>query len=54
MSAGSYLLAKRLMRYDKTETIVLWQAMLVSLFTLPLALFYWRPMTLTSPYFFVT
>ena len=35
VSASSYLLAKRLMRYDKTETIVLWQAMLVSLFTLP-------------------
>jgi len=53
VSAGSYLLAKRLMRYDKTETIVLWQAMLVSLFTLPLALFYWRPMTLTILAMFV-
>ena len=42
VSASSYLLAKRLMRYDKTETIVLWQAMLVSLFTLPIALFFWR------------
>ena len=53
VSAGSYLLAKRLMRYDKIETIVLWQAMLVSLFTLPLALFYWRPMTLTILAMFV-
>jgi len=53
VSAGSYLLAKRLMRYDKTETIVLWQAMLVSLFTLPLALVFWRPMTLTHLAMFV-
>ena len=47
VSAGSYLLAKRLMRYDKTETIVLWQAMLVALFTLPFALYFWRPLTPT-------
>jgi drug/metabolite transporter (DMT)-like permease len=53
VSASSYLLAKRLMRYDKTETIVLWQAMLVSLFTLPIALVYWRPMTLTLVAMFV-
>lgn len=53
VSAGSYLLAKRLMLYDKTETIVLWQAMLVSLFTLPIALVFWRPMTPTHLAMFV-
>ena len=47
VSASSYLLAKRLMRYDKTETIVLWQAMLVALFTLPFALYFY----VLEPYF---
>lgn len=46
VSAASYLLAKRLMQYDTPETIVLWQSMLVSLFTLPVALFFWRELTL--------
>ena len=45
VSAASYLIAKVLMRYDAPQTIVFWQAMLVSLFTLPAALFYWLPMT---------
>lgn len=53
VSAGSYLLAKRLMRYDKPETIVLWQSMLVSLFTLPVASFFWLPMTATHLAMFV-
>ena len=53
VSAGSYLLAKRLMRYDKPETIVLWQAILVSLFTLPVASFFWLPMTTTHLAMFV-
>ena len=53
VSAGSYLLAKRLMRYDKPETIVLWQALLVSLFTLPVAAFFWLPMTTTHLAMFV-
>ena len=39
VSAGSYLLAKRLMQYDRPETIVLWQSFLVAAFTLPVALF---------------
>jgi drug/metabolite transporter (DMT)-like permease len=53
VSAASYLLAKRLMRYDSPETIVLWQSMLVSLFTLPVALFFWQPMTLAHLAIFV-
>jgi drug/metabolite transporter (DMT)-like permease len=53
VSAASYLLAKRLMHYDTPETIVLWQSMLVSLFTLPVALFFWQPMTLTHLAIFV-
>lgn len=53
VSAGSYLLAKRLMRYDTPETIVLWQAILVSLFTLPVASFFWLPMTATHLAMFV-
>lgn len=43
VSAGSYLIAKVLMRDDQPETIVLWQSLLVSLFTLPFALWYWQP-----------
>lgn len=53
VSAASYLLAKRLMQYDAPETIVLWQSMLVSLFTLPVALFFWREMTLVHLGIFV-
>ncbi len=45
VSAASYLLAKMLMRYDSPQTIVFWQAALVSLFTLPAAIFFWLPMT---------
>ena len=45
ISAISYLIAKLLMRYDSPQTIVMWQAVLVSLFTLPVAAFFWLPMT---------
>jgi drug/metabolite transporter (DMT)-like permease len=44
VSAASYLIAKRLMRYDAPQAIVFWQSVFVSLFTLPVALFLWRPM----------
>ncbi len=53
VSAASYLLAKRLMRYDSPETIVLWQSILVSLFTLPAALFFWKTVTPTHLAIFV-
>jgi len=45
VSAASYLIAKVLMRYDAPQTIVFWQAMLVSAITLPVAWFYWLPMS---------
>jgi drug/metabolite transporter (DMT)-like permease len=45
VSAASYLIAKVLMRYDAPQTIVFWQALLVSLFTLPVALYFWSPVT---------
>lgn len=53
VSAASYLMAKRLMQYDTPETIVLWQSMLVALFTLPVALFFWKHVTLTHLAIFV-
>ena len=40
--AASYLLTKALTRYERTEVIVLWQAITVSLFSLPLALWFWH------------
>jgi drug/metabolite transporter (DMT)-like permease len=45
ISASSYLIAKRLMRYDAPQTIVFWQSVLVAVYTLPAALYFWRPMT---------
>lgn len=40
--AGSFLLAKVLTRYDSPAMIVLWQGMLVSVLSLPLALYFWK------------
>lgn len=45
VSAASYLIAKKLMRFDSPQTIVFWQAVFVSLFTLPAALYFWLPLT---------
>jgi drug/metabolite transporter (DMT)-like permease len=53
VSAGSYLMAKRLLHYDNAETIVLWQAILVASFTFPVALFFWGPVTWTHLALFV-
>jgi drug/metabolite transporter (DMT)-like permease len=39
--AGSFLVTKALTRYETTGTIMVWQAITVSLLSLPLALFYW-------------
>ena len=39
--AGSFLINKALTRYESTGVIVLWQAIAVSLFSLPLAVWYW-------------
>ncbi|MBM3646476.1 MAG: DMT family transporter [Alphaproteobacteria bacterium] len=43
VSAASFLMAKVLTRHDTAEALVLWQAVLVSLFTLPAALWFWQP-----------
>ena len=40
--AASFLLTKGLTRYETTGVIVVWQAISVTLFSLPLALLHWR------------
>ena len=44
--AASFLFTKALTRYEKTGVILLWQAITVSLYSLPLALMNWRTPTL--------
>lgn len=41
--AASFLLTKALTRTERVEVIVLWQAISVSLFSLPLAMWFWAP-----------
>ena len=43
--AGSFLVTKALTRYENTGTILLWQAITVSIFSLPLALVHWQAPT---------
>ena len=40
--AASFLMTKALTRYERAEVIVLWQAIAVSLLSLPLALWFWH------------
>ncbi|HYF16747.1 MAG TPA: DMT family transporter [Ramlibacter sp.] len=40
--AASFLITKALTRYERPEVIVAWQAVTVTIFSLPLALLYWR------------
>jgi drug/metabolite transporter (DMT)-like permease len=40
--AASYLMTKALTRHERAEVIVLWQAISVSLFSLPLAWWFWQ------------
>ncbi len=40
--AASFLITKALTRYENTGTIVVWQAITVSLFSLPMALPHWQ------------
>ena len=40
--AGSFLMTKALTRFDRAEVIVFWQAISVSLFSLPLAFLHWH------------
>ena len=44
--AASFLITKALTRYENTGTIVVWQAITVSLFSLPMALPHWQAPTL--------
>ena len=43
MFAASFLLTKALTRYESTGTILVWQALTVALFSLPMALLRWQP-----------
>ena len=43
--AASFLMTKALTRTDRAEVIVFWQAVSVSCFSLPLALWYWAPLS---------
>lgn len=43
--ASSYLLTKALTRSETAGTILVWQAISVSLFSLPMALWHWQPPT---------
>ncbi|MEO7938250.1 MAG: DMT family transporter [Burkholderiaceae bacterium] len=40
--AASFLLTKTLTRYETINVIVLWQAVTVALFSLPMAIWYWQ------------
>lgn len=40
--AASFLMTKGMTRYERPQVIVLWQAITVALFTLPLALWFWH------------
>ena len=42
--AVSFLMTKSLTRTDRAEVIVFWQAVSVSCFSLPLAIWYWAPL----------
>jgi drug/metabolite transporter (DMT)-like permease len=44
--AGSFLITKALTRYERAEVIVVWQAISVTLCSLPLALLHWKLPTL--------
>ncbi|MEZ5639940.1 MAG: DMT family transporter, partial [Burkholderiaceae bacterium] len=41
--AASFLMTKTLTRYESISVIVLWQAVTVMLFSVPLAAWYWQP-----------
>jgi len=43
--AASFLMTKALTRYERVEVIVLWQAITVTMFSLPLAWWYWSAPT---------
>ena len=43
--AASFLLTKALTRYETTGTILVWQSITVSIFSLPLAVMHWQSLT---------
>ena len=43
--AASFLVTKALTRYETTGTILVWQAVTISLLSLPLALWVWQPLS---------
>jgi len=43
--AASFLMTKALTRYEDASVILLWQSISVSVFSLPLALWVWQPLT---------
>jgi drug/metabolite transporter (DMT)-like permease len=45
MFAASFLLTKGLTRYETTGTILVWQSLTVTLFSMPLALLHWQSPT---------
>jgi drug/metabolite transporter (DMT)-like permease len=51
--AASYLMTKALTRYERTAVIVLWQAISVTLFSLPLALLHWHTPGVGQMFLFV-
>lgn len=51
--AASFLITKALTRRDNSEVIVVWQSIMVSLFTLPLAVYFWSWPTPTQWMWFV-
>ena len=46
--AASFLLTKALTRYERVEVIVVWQAITVTIFSLPMALLNWQAPTLVQ------
>jgi drug/metabolite transporter (DMT)-like permease len=44
--AASFLVTKALTRYENAGTIVVWQSITVSIFSLPLALWHWQPLSI--------
>lgn len=51
--AASFLMTKALTRYERAGVIVVWQAISVTLFSLPLALLHWQAPTLAQWFLFL-
>jgi len=51
--AASFLVTKALTRYERPEVIVVWQAITVTAFSLPLALLHWKTPSLVQWFYFL-